>query len=93
MKRSAGSPRLFCWSAPSDAKTILGRLQGHYDYGDGRKLEDKHFMSFSARNCNFPQPKYAVWFLSQYRRWGMLASAPDYEISDEGDSRVVEESA
>jgi nitrate/nitrite transport system substrate-binding protein len=61
-----------------DAKTILGRLQGHYDYGDGRKLEDKYFMNFSARNCNYPQPKYAVWFLSQYRRWGMVTGAPDY---------------
>ena len=25
-----------------DAKTILGRLQGHYDYGDGRKKEDEY---------------------------------------------------
>jgi nitrate/nitrite transport system substrate-binding protein len=61
-----------------DAKTILGRLQGHYDYGDGRKLEDKFFMNFSTRNCNYPQPKYALWFLSQYRRWGMVTGAPDY---------------
>ena len=62
-----------------DAKTILGRLQGHYDYGDGRKLEDKYFMNFSVRNCNYPQPKYALWFLSQYRRWGMVTGAPDYD--------------
>ncbi len=27
---------------------------------------------------NFPQPKYAVWWLSQFRRWGMLTEAPDY---------------
>ena len=62
-----------------DAKTILGRLQGHYDYGDGRKLEDKFFMNFHTRNCNYPQPKYATWFLSQYRRWGMVNGVPDYE--------------
>jgi nitrate/nitrite transport system substrate-binding protein len=62
-----------------DAKTILGRLQGHYDYGDGRTKEDPHFMHFSARNCNYPQPKYAKWFLSQYRRWGMVTGAPDYD--------------
>jgi nitrate/nitrite transport system substrate-binding protein len=61
-----------------DAKTILGRLQGHYDYGDGRKLEDKYYMNFNTRNCNYPQPKYAIWFLSQYRRWGMVTGAPDY---------------
>jgi len=61
-----------------DAKTILGRLQGHFDYGDGRKKEDELYMHFSKRNCNYPQPKYATWFLSQYRRWGMVTGAPDY---------------
>jgi nitrate/nitrite transport system substrate-binding protein len=59
--------------------TILGRLQGHYDYGDGRVEDDAKPMIFSARNCNYPQPKYAKWFLSQFRRWGMLEGAIDYE--------------
>jgi nitrate/nitrite transport system substrate-binding protein len=62
-----------------DAKTILGRLQGHYDYGDGRTKEDEFYMHFSQRNCNYPQPKYAKWFLAQYRRWGLVKGAPDYE--------------
>src|SRR4051812_9757454 len=62
-----------------DKETILGRLQGHYDYGDGRKKEDANYMIFSGRNCNYPQPKYAKWFLSQYRRWGLVHGAPDYE--------------
>jgi nitrate/nitrite transport system substrate-binding protein len=57
---------------------ILGRLQGHYDYGDGRKKEDPNFMVFSGRNCNYPQAKYAVWWLTQFRRWGMVPSPPDY---------------
>jgi nitrate/nitrite transport system substrate-binding protein len=61
-----------------DSKIILGRLLGHYDYGDGRTKEDDHYMHFSKRNCNFPQPKYATWFLSQYRRWGLVTGAPDY---------------
>jgi len=60
-------------------EVILGRLQGHYDYGDGRKKEDEFYMHFSKRNCNYPQAKYAKWFLSQYRRWGMVSGAPDYE--------------
>ena len=58
---------------------ILGRLQGHYDFGDGRKTEDPNYMIFSNRNCNYPQPKYAKWFLSQFRRWGMVEGPPDYE--------------
>ncbi len=57
---------------------ILGRLQGHLDYGDGRKIEDKNYMIFSQRNCNYPQAKYATWWLSQFRRWGMVEGAPDY---------------
>ena len=62
-----------------DPKTILGRLQGHYDYGDGRTKEDPNYMIFSSRNCNYPQPKYAKWFLSQYRRWGLVKGTPDYD--------------
>jgi nitrate/nitrite transport system substrate-binding protein len=58
---------------------ILGRLQGHYDYGDGRKTEDPNYMIFSQRNCNYPQPKYVKWWLSQFRRWGMVPQPPDYE--------------
>src|ERR687892_488448 len=58
---------------------ILGRLQGHYDYGDGRKKEDEFYMHFSKRNCNYPQPAYCKWWLTQFRRWGMVTGAPDYE--------------
>jgi nitrate/nitrite transport system substrate-binding protein len=58
---------------------ILGRMQGHYDFGDGRKKDDPNYMIFSSRNCNFPQPKYAVWWLTQFRRWGMVPGAPDYK--------------
>ncbi|ATC62553.1 nitrate ABC transporter substrate-binding protein [Nibricoccus aquaticus] len=62
-----------------DKKIILGRLLGELDYGDGRKVTDASPMHFSKNNCNYPQPKFAKWFLSQYRRWGMVAGAPDYE--------------
>jgi nitrate/nitrite transport system substrate-binding protein len=62
-----------------DPKTILGRLQGKLDYGDGRTMQDEFYMHFSKRNCNYPQAKYAKWFLSQYRRWGMVTGTPDYE--------------
>jgi len=58
---------------------ILGRLLGKLDYGDGRAVTDEFPMHFSKRNCNFPQPKYAKWWLTQFRRWGMVPSAPDYE--------------
>jgi len=57
---------------------ILGRMLGDYDFGDGRTKKDPFYMSFHDRNCNYPQAKYAIWFISQYRRWGMLDEAPDY---------------
>jgi nitrate/nitrite transport system substrate-binding protein len=57
---------------------ILGRLQGKYDFGDGRTLQDSHYMTFSARNCNYPQTKYAIWQLTQFRRWGMVQGPQDY---------------
>jgi nitrate/nitrite transport system substrate-binding protein len=59
-------------------ETILGRLQGKYIFGDGRKLKDPDYMTFSDRNCNYPQLKYGRWWLSQLRRWGFTEGAPDY---------------
>jgi nitrate/nitrite transport system substrate-binding protein len=58
---------------------ILGRMQGKYDFGDGRKKDDPFYMIFSDRNCNYPQLKYAKWFLSQYRRWGFVDGSVDYD--------------
>ncbi|HVJ46389.1 MAG TPA: CmpA/NrtA family ABC transporter substrate-binding protein [Luteolibacter sp.] len=60
-------------------EAILQRLQGKYDMGDGRKFRDADYMIFSDRNCNYPQPKYAKWWLTQLRRWGFTEGAPDYE--------------
>jgi nitrate/nitrite transport system substrate-binding protein len=62
---------------------ILDRLQGKYDYGDGRKEQDSHYMVFSQRNCNFPSRTYGHWWLSQFRRWGMVKGAPDYKSISE----------
>jgi len=57
---------------------IVGRLKGEYDFGDGRKKQDPNYMIFYDRNCNYPQHKYATWFISQYRRWGMVDGSVDY---------------
>jgi nitrate/nitrite transport system substrate-binding protein len=58
--------------------TILERLLGKYEYGDGRSEQDPNYMIFSSRNCNYPHAIYAKWWLSQFRRWGMAKTAPDY---------------
>jgi nitrate/nitrite transport system substrate-binding protein len=57
---------------------ILQRLLGNYDYGDGRKEQDKFYMVFSDRDCNYPHAAFGAWWLSQFRRWGMVKEPPDY---------------
>lgn len=58
---------------------ILSRLQGMYDYGDGRTEQDPSYMIFSNRECNYPQKTFGYWWLSQFRRWGMVKGTPDYK--------------
>ncbi len=60
------------------AELLRARLGKSVDYGDGRKRDDLRGLTFSARNANYPQAKYALWWLSQFRRWTMLPLAPDY---------------
>ena len=57
---------------------ILERLMGKYEYGDGRVEQDPNYMIYSNRNCNYPHQIYGQWWLTQFRRWGMTKSAPDY---------------
>jgi nitrate/nitrite transport system substrate-binding protein len=59
---------------------ILGRLLGTYDYGDGRgEHEDQDYMRFFDRGVNFPWKSHGVWWLTQFRRWGMVKDTPDYQ--------------
>jgi len=57
---------------------IKERLLGKYVYGDGRSEQDPNYMIFSNRGCNYPQRVYGTWWLTQFRRWGMVKGAPDY---------------
>jgi nitrate/nitrite transport system substrate-binding protein len=58
---------------------ILGRMLGQYDYGDGRPAEqDKYYMTFFDRNTNFPWKSHGIWWLTQFRRWGMVKEGVDY---------------
>ena len=59
-------------------EVILGRMLGDYDYGDGRKEKDPNYMIFFDRNTNFPWKSHGIWWLTQFRRWGMVKGAPDY---------------
>ncbi len=59
-------------------KVIGARLGDISSYGDSRRDAELRGVTFHARNANYPQAKYAVWWLSQFRRWSMLPTAPDY---------------
>lgn len=60
------------------AKLISARLGDSVNYGDSRSAATMRGINFHARNANYPQAKHAVWWLSQFRRWGMLPTMPDY---------------
>lgn len=51
---------------------------GKYTYGDGRVEQDPNYMIFSDRQANYPHQIYGTWWLTQFRRWGMVKTAPDY---------------
>jgi nitrate/nitrite transport system substrate-binding protein len=54
-------------------------MLGQYDYGDGSPVEqDADYMTFFVRHTNFPWKSHGVWWLTQFRRWGMVKGAPDY---------------
>ena len=58
---------------------IAGRFLGHYDNGLGRKWEDKNYMRFFRDGLvTAPYLSDGMWFLTQHRRWGLLADDPDY---------------
>jgi nitrate/nitrite transport system substrate-binding protein len=59
---------------------ILGRLLGKYDYGDGGgEHRDPDYMRFYERGVNFPWKSHGIWWLSQFRRWGMVKGTVDYQ--------------
>jgi nitrate/nitrite transport system substrate-binding protein len=60
------------------AELLRARLGTTVDCGDGRIATGLRGLTFHARNANYPQAKYAVWWLSQFRRWNMLPLTPDY---------------
>ncbi|MBI2207524.1 MAG: ABC transporter substrate-binding protein [Candidatus Rokubacteria bacterium] len=60
-------------------EVILGRLLGDYDYGTGHREKDRHYMTFFDRQTNFPLKSHGIWWLSQFRRWGMVKEPPAYQ--------------
>lgn len=53
------------------AKDILGRMQGNFDFGDGRTLKDSPLlMKFWRDTASYPYKSHDTWFLTEEIRWG-----------------------
>lgn len=58
--------------------TILDPLLGKFDWGDGRKATEPQ-NAIAYNRDNYPQAREIKWFVSQFRRWGMIQGEPDYD--------------
>ncbi|MEE5066911.1 CmpA/NrtA family ABC transporter substrate-binding protein [Pseudomonas alliivorans] len=58
---------------------IEPRLLGKYSDGLGNYWEDHHAVSFHGQGqVNYPWLSDGMWFMTQFRRWGLLREDPDY---------------
>lgn len=58
---------------------ILPRFLGQYQDGLGNAWQDAHRLRFHADGAvNQPYLSDAMWFMTQFRRWGLLRQDPDY---------------
>jgi nitrate/nitrite transport system substrate-binding protein len=63
--------------APLDC--IAPRLLGDYTDGLGNRWQDPHAMRFHGEGeVNLPYLSDGMWFMTQFRRWGLLRDDPDY---------------
>lgn len=64
-------------NTPADA--IAPRMLGQYDNGMGDTWQDPRALRFyGGGEVNFPWLSDGTWFMTQYRRWGLLGEHPDY---------------
>lgn len=58
---------------------VLGRMLGDYDDGNGKTWKDPDYMKFcNGGEVNFPYVSHGAWFLTQFKRWGLLKDDVDY---------------
>ena len=59
--------------------SIEPRLLGDYSDGLGNRWQDEHALRFHNKGAaNFPYLSDGMWFITQFRRWGLLREDPDY---------------
>ncbi len=67
---------------PAPSEVIRARLVGDYDLGSTlgkKKFGDDTMMFYRDGATNFPRVGHGIWFMTQYQRFNMTRSEPDYE--------------
>ncbi|WP_268796786.1 CmpA/NrtA family ABC transporter substrate-binding protein [Pseudomonas huanghezhanensis] len=60
-------------------ESIESRLLGEYADGLGNHWQDNHPVRFHGNGAvNMPYLSDGMWFMTQFRRWGLLREDPDY---------------
>ncbi len=60
-------------------EVIANRFRGNYEDGLGKTWHDaNHMKFFNDGKVPFPYLSDGMWFLTQFRRWGLLKEDPDY---------------
>ncbi|CAD5110191.1 CmpA/NrtA family ABC transporter substrate-binding protein [Zestomonas carbonaria] len=60
-------------------KVIEPRFLSQYEDGLGNSWQDDHAMAFCKDgSVNFPYHSDGIWFLTQFKRWGLIKEDPDY---------------
>ena len=63
----------------TDKAAIMPRILGRYDDGHGGAWQDEHPLRFHQDGAaNYPWLSDGMWFMTQFRRWGLLKADPDY---------------
>lgn len=63
----------------TSADTLLSRMLGEYTDGNGHSWQDTHPLRFHRQGLvNMPYLSDGMWFMTQFRRWGLLREDPDY---------------
>ena len=58
---------------------VAERMSGNYADGLGKAWNDPDYMKFhDDGQVNFPYYSHGAWFLTQFRRWGLLKEDIDY---------------
>ncbi|MDZ3990682.1 CmpA/NrtA family ABC transporter substrate-binding protein [Pseudomonas sp. Teo4] len=76
-----GTAQLLSGSAYLDTplECVEPRLLGDYQDGLGNHWQDRHALRlFDEGRANLPYLSDGMWFMTQFRRWGLLREDPDY---------------